>query len=143
MSFISAIEGAEHTFAAWAEKELTKLVATEPEIDKIADTILQYAGAAASVIAGAEGGPAASATVTAGVSLIQTGVTALNGLITDFGATPTASSVATSIATNAQSLITAAQIKNPTSVKAATAIVTNLTTLATALTTASAATPVA
>jgi hypothetical protein len=135
-----------HTFASWSEKELGKLFGEAPTIEKIADTTLQYVGGAASIIAGLEGGPAASATVTAITSGIQTGVTALSGLIADYGATPTAASLASSLATNASSLISAAQIKNPKSVAAATAIVTNLTTLATALTTASpapAATPAA
>ena len=102
----------------------------------MSDTILKYVGGAATIIAGLEGGPAASALVSGAVSEIQTGVVALNGLITDFGATPTAASMAASLAANAQSLLAAAQVKNPASVTAATAIVTNLTNLATALTTA-------
>lgn len=132
MSFITEL----HTFASWAEGELKKLVGAEPAIEKVADATLQYAGAAASIIAGIEGGPATGAAVSAVVSKIQTGVVALGGLIQDFGATPTAASIASSIATNAQSLISAGQVKDPKSVAAATAIVTNLTTLATALTAA-------
>jgi hypothetical protein len=124
------------TFANWAETELKKLVAAEPKIEQTADTVLQYVGGAAGIIAGIEGGPAASALVTKAVSTIQTGVVALNGLITDFGANPTTASVASSLAANASALLSAAKITNPNSVKAATAIVTNLTSLATALTTA-------
>ena len=129
-----------HTFAGWAEKELGKLFNEAPTIEKIADTTLQYVGGAASVIAGLEGGPAASDAVKSVTTALTTGVTALSGLIADYGATPTAASIATSLASNASSLISAAQIKNSTSVAAAKAIVTNLTTLATALTTASPAT---
>lgn len=124
-----------HTFASWAEKELGKLVAAEPKIEKTADTILQYVGGAATIIAGIEGGPAASLEVQKAVSGIQTGVVALNGLISDFGATPTAASLASSLAANANSLLTASHVTNPTSVAAATGIVANLTALATALTT--------
>ena len=133
MSFLTEL----HTFGAWAEKELGKLFVDAPKIEAVADTVLQYAGGAASVIAGLEGGPAASAAVTSAVSLIKTGTVALNGLITDFGANPTTASIASSLAANAGSLLSAAQVKNPASVKAATAIVTNLTSLATALSTAS------
>ena len=132
MSFITEL----HTFGEWAEKELAGLAKAEPKINQVADTILKYVGGAATIIAGLEGGPAASALVSGAVSEIQTGVVALNGLITDFGATPTAASMAASLAANAQSLLAAAQVKNPASVTAATAIVTNLTNLATALTTA-------
>ena len=137
MSFFTEL----HTFGEWAEKELGKLFQEAPKIESIADTILQYAGGAASIIAGLEGGPAASAAVNSAISAIKTGTVALNGLITDFGATPTTASIASSLATNASSLLAAAQVKNPASVKAATAIVTNLTSLATALTTATTTTP--
>lgn len=130
------------SFGAWAEKELGKLSTEAPKIEQTADTILQYAGGAASVIAGLEGGPAASALVSKAVSGIQVGVVALNGLITDFGANPTTVSIATSLATNASALLNAAQIKNPDSVNAANAIITNLTSLATALTTSTGLPPV-
>jgi hypothetical protein len=127
MSIISELK----TFASWAEAELAKLGGAAPKIEQIADTTLAYVGGAASIIAGLEGGPAASAAVTKFTGLVQTGVTALSGLVADFGATPTAASIASSLATNATSLLAAAQVKNP-------AIITNLTSLATALTTASA-----
>lgn len=134
MSIISELK----TFASWAEAELAKLIGAAPKIEQIADTTLAYVGGAASIIAGLEGGPAASAAVTKFTGLVQTGVTALSGLVADFGATPTAASIASSLAANATSLLAAAQVKNPASVKAGAAIITNLTSLATALTTASA-----
>lgn len=122
-----------HTFAAWAEKELGKLEKDAPAIEKTSDSILQYVGGAATILAGIEGGPAASAEVKSVVSGIQTGVVALGGLITDFGASPTAATIASSLAANAGSLLTASHITNPTSVAAANGIITNLTSLATAL----------
>ena len=127
-----------HSFGAWAEKELGKLSTEAPKIEQIADTTLQYVGGAASIIAGLEGGPAASALVNAAVKEITVGIIALNGLITDFGANPTTASIATSLAANASSLLAAAQVKNPARVTAAKAIVTNLTSLATALSSESA-----
>jgi hypothetical protein len=133
MSLMTAL----HSFGAWAEAELEKLVGAAPKIEQITDTTLSYVGGAASIIAGLEGGPAASAAVTKFTGLVQAGVTALSGLVADFGATPTAASIASSLATNATALLSAAQVKNPASVKAGAAIITNLTSLATALTTAS------
>ncbi len=138
MSFITAIEGDAHTFAAWAEGELGKLSTEAPAITKVVDTIVQYIGGTASILAGVEGGPAASTAVTSAVSAIQTGLTALSGLVADFGATPTAASMAASLATNANVLLTAAKVTNQTSVKAATGIISNLNTLATALSSAAA-----
>jgi O6-methylguanine-DNA--protein-cysteine methyltransferase len=143
MSFFTRIETDLHTFAAWAEKELGHLSTEAPAIEKVTDTVLQYVGGAASVLAGVEGGPAASKAVTSAVSAIQTGVTALSGLVTDFGATPSVASVATALATNASALLAAAKVTNPTSVKAANAIVTNLTSLAGALSGAAPAAPAA
>ena len=134
MSFLTEL----HTFGAWAEAELAKLVGEAPKIEQVTDTVLAYVGGAASIIAGLESGPAASAAVTKFTGLVQSGVTALSGLVADFGATPTAASIANSLATNAATLLAAAQVKNPASVKAGTAIITNLNNLATALTTASA-----
>ncbi len=64
MSIFSSIANAEHTFAAWAEKELGKLSAEAPALTKTVDTIVQYVGGVASILAGIEGGPAASAAVT-------------------------------------------------------------------------------
>lgn len=137
MSFMTAL----HTFGNWAEKELEKIVGEAPKIEQIADTTLTYVGGAAGVIAGLEGGPAASAAVAKFTSLVQTGIIALSGLITDFGATPTAASMAASLATNANALLAAAEVKNPNSVKAGAAIITSLTNLATALTNAVPPTP--
>lgn len=122
-----------HTFAAWAEKELGKLEKETPAIEKTADSILQYVGGSATILAGIEGGPAASAAVKSVVTGIQTGVVALGGLITDFGATPTAATIASSLATNAGSLLSAGHVTNPTSVAAANGIISNLNSLASAL----------
>lgn len=137
MRFFSELKG----FAAWAEKELGKLSTEAPAIAKTTDAILTYVGGAASIIAGIEGGPAASAAVRAATSAIHTGVTALSGLVTDFGATPTAVSISASLATNASALLAAAKVTNPTSVAAATAIVANLNSLTSALTAASTPAP--
>ena len=136
MSIFTKFENAEHTFSAWAEKELGKLSTEVPTIEKVVDPILQYVGGASAVLAGLEGGPAASAAVTKVVSTVQTGVTALGGLVQDFGATPTAASIASSLAANTSSLLAAAKVTNAQSVATGTAIVTNLNLLAQALTAA-------
>jgi hypothetical protein len=143
MSFFSNIAAAEHTFAAWAEKELGKLSVEAPTITKTVDTIVTYVGGVAAILAGIEGGPAASALVTSAVSAVQSGVTAISGLVADFGATPTVAAMANSLATNASALLTAAHVTNPTSVSAATKIINNLNSLAGALTGAASATPAA
>ncbi len=143
MSFITKLENEERIFAAWAEKFLGHLSTEAPTIEKVTDTIVEYVGGAASVIAGVEGGPAASKAVTSAVSAIQTGVTALSGLVTDFGATPDVAKVAASLATNASALLAAAKVTNPKSVSAANKIVSNLNSLAKGLASVSAGTATA
>jgi hypothetical protein len=133
MSIFTKFENAEHSFAAWAEKELGKLSTEVPSIEKVIDPILQYVGGASAILAGIEGGPAASAAITKLVSTVQTGVTAVGGLVQDFGATPTVASIASALAANTSSLLAAAKVTNPTSVATATSIVTNLNLAAQAL----------
>ena len=136
MSIFSKFDGELHSFAVYAEKELGKFSTEVPTIEKVVDPILQYVGGAASILAFSEGGPLASAEVTKLVNTVQTGVTALGGLVQDFGATPTAASMASALAANAASLLAAAHVTNTQSVATGTAIVTNLSLLSQAMTAA-------
>lgn len=135
MSIFSKIASAEHTFAAWAEKELTKLVGAEPKIEAIADTILKYVGPALQTIVTASAGSAAGTIVGKVVTEAQSDITALSGLIYDFGATPSAASVAASIQSNLGTLLTAGHVTDTASVATVTKVTSELGALATALTT--------
>lgn len=140
MSIFSSIVNAEHTFAAWAEKELALLYKDAPKIEAVADTVLKYAGSALQIIVTAEAGNAAGAVVGSVVSQAQSDLTVASGLISDFGATPTAASLVSSVQSNLSGLLTASHITNSTSVSNVTKVVSSLGALATALT-ASAAPP--
>jgi hypothetical protein len=139
MSFFSGIASAEHTFAAWAEKEWTKVYNEAPKLAQITDTVLKYVGPALQIAVTAEAGNAAGALVGSVVSEAQTDLTAASGLVTDFGATPTAAGVISSVASNLQGLLTDAHVTSATSVSAVTKAVSSLSALSTAISTAAAA----
>lgn len=141
MSIFTDIEKAEHTFAAWAEKELEKVYSEAPKIEQIADAVLKYAGPALQIVATAEGGSAAGQVVGSVISDAQTSLVAASGLIADAGPTPTAASIVSSVQTNLSSLLTAGHVSNPTSVALTTKVVNSLGALSTALTNAAAPAP--
>jgi hypothetical protein len=133
MSFFSGIASAEHTFASWAEKELAKIHAVEPKIEQVTDTILTYAGAALETVVTAEAGATAGALVGKVVSKAQSSLTAVSGLVSDFGASPSVASIVGAVQSDLGSLLTAAQVTNPKSVATVTKVANELGVLATAL----------
>lgn len=133
MGLISEIEGAEHTFVSWAEKEWTALYKEAPEIENLADLTLQYVGPALQIAATAEAGNAAGELVGEAVKAAQTKLTAVSGLITDFGATTTAQGVLTTVSSDLSTILSTAGIKNPTTTSAITKAVSSVTTLAAAV----------
>lgn len=133
MSLFSRIANAEHTFATWAEKELAKLSADAPAIEEVAATVLKWAIPAISIIVGAEAGPAAGAIVSDIGAEAQRDLTAVGGLIYDFGATPTAASAVASVQKNLAALLTAGHITNPVSGANVTKVVNSLGALVSAL----------
>ncbi len=134
MSFFSKIAAAEHTFAAWAEKTLEALFTEAPKIEQVASTILTYVGPAIQTIVTAEAGGAAGTAVSAVLKQAQSDLTAVSGLIYDFGATPSAANIINAVKSNLSALLTASHITNPTSVATITKVTTELNTLATAIT---------
>jgi hypothetical protein len=119
----------EHTFAAWAEKELAKLNQEAPTIEKIADTVLTYAGPALQTVVTAEAGTAAGALVGKALTTAQSDPIAASGLINDFGATPSVASVIGSVQTNLSALLTATNVVSATSKATVGKVVTELGSL--------------
>jgi hypothetical protein len=117
----------EHTFAAWAEKELVKLHNEAPKIEAIADAVLSYAGPALQIVVTAELGAPSAAVVGKVITEAQTELLAASGLIADFGATPTATSVLTSVQNNLTGVL--GFLTSPTSKTVINKIVTEIATL--------------
>jgi hypothetical protein len=139
MSFFSKIVSAEHTFAAWAEKELAKLFTEAPKLEQIASTILTYAGPALQTIVSVDLGAAAGAIVGKVVQQAQSDLVAASGLIYDFGATPSAASILNAVKDNLGALLTAGHITNATSVATVTKVTGELGALVAAFPAATAA----
>ena len=130
---ISKIEGAEHTFAAYAEKEWAAIYGEAPKIEQVADSIIKYVGPALQIAVTAEGGAAAGTAVGTVVSKAQSDLIAASALINDFGATPNAAAVLTTVKANLSTLLTDTGVKSPTAVKAVTNAVNSLDVLTTAV----------
>ena len=133
MSIFSKIASAEHTFAAWAEKELAKLFSEAPKIEQVIDTTLKYVGPVLQTIVTSEAGSAAGAAVASVIKEAQSDLTAVSGLVYDFGPTPTAASVLASVQSNLSALLTAGHISNPTNVAALTKVASELGALVAAV----------
>ena len=133
MSIFSGIEKAAHTFAAWAEKELTVLEGKAPTIERVIDTTLSYVGPALELGLDALNQPAIAAEVATVVAKAQSDLKAASALVTDFGPTPTAASAFTAVQTNLSSLLTAGQITNPTTVATITKSVAEVGAVAAAV----------
>jgi len=134
MSIFSSIASAAHTFAAWAEKELTALSGKAPAIEQVTASVLKYAGPALQTVVTAEAGAPAGAIVGKVIADAQAGLTAASGLVYDFGATPSVGSVVASVQTNLASLLSAGHVTNANSVATVTKVVNELGALTAAVT---------
>ena len=133
MSLFSAIAKAEHSTAAWFEKEWAKIHADAPKITDIADRVLPYVSSLAQIVIGAEAGAPAAALVGNVLGQVQKDLDVANAVIYDTGATPTATSAVTAIQTNLSGLLTAGHISNATNVATITKAVNELGVLIAAL----------
>ena len=118
------------SFTSWCKMEWTKVFNAAPKVEAIADTVLKYAVPAISIIVGAEAGQPAGALVAQIGAEAQKDLTAVSGLVYDFGATPTAASMVTGVQNNLQGLLTAGHITNVASVANVTKVVSTLNDLA-------------
>jgi hypothetical protein len=131
-SFFAGIPKAAHTFGAWFEKEWAKLYKDAPAIEKVADATLTYAGPALDLVL-ADVDPAAAAVVAPIIAEAQKDLSVANGLIYDFGATPNAASILTTVENNLGSILAAGHIKNSATVAKLTGIINGIGSLAAAI----------
>lgn len=129
MSLFSALSNAAHSFAAFAEKEWTKLYNETPKLEQIAATTLKYVGPALQMVVSAELGAPAGAVVAGVIKEAQSSLIAAGSLIYDFGANPTVSSIFTGVNTDLSGLLTAGHITSPTSVSAVNRVIKEIEVL--------------
>lgn len=130
MSIFSSIASAEHTFAAWAEKEWAIVYKEAPKVESVLAATLKYAGPALQTVVTAEAGGPAGAIVGKVLADAQAGLVAASGLVYDFGATPTVGGVLSAVTSNLSGLLAAGHITNATSVATVTRVVNEINTVA-------------
>lgn len=133
MGLLTEIKNAEHSFAAFAEKEWVKLYNETPKLEQIVSTTLKYVGPALQMIVTAEAGAPAGALVGSVIKEAQSDLLAASSLIYDFGATPSVSSVFTGVNTDLSSLLTAGHVTDPKSVSAVNRVISEVEVLAAAI----------
>lgn len=133
-SFFQKLEGAEHTFAAWAEKELAKIQGAAPTLEAIADTTLTYLGPILQTIVSAEAGTKAGGEVSSVIQQAQQDLTAVRGVIQDAGASPSVTSVLGAVSSNLSGLLTAGHVTSTKSVGLVNKVLGEINTLAGAVT---------
>lgn len=133
MSIFKGIANVEHTFAGWAEKELSKLFKDAPKIEQVADAILTYVGPALQTVVTIEAGAPAGALVGKVIREAQSDLTAASGAMYDFGATPSVGSIINGVKDNLAALLAAGHVSNPASVANVNQVVNELDVLVTAL----------
>lgn len=139
MSIFSKIASAEHTFAAYVEKELEKIEGEAPEIERVIDATLDYAGPALQLALSLTGNTVAAAAVGPIIAEAHKDLAVASALVYDFGPNPTAASMFKATAADLSGLLTAGHVTNATSIAAVTKVVANVGSLGSAVQLAAAA----
>ena len=139
ISFLHKVEGAEKSTVAYIEKTLTEVEGNAPAIERLVDASLSYIGPVLQIGLGALGQTALAADVGPIIAKAQGMLVAASATVTDFGATPTAGSAFTAVATNLSALLAAGQVKNPQTVATFTKAIAEIGTLGKAVQAAAAA----
>ena len=116
MSIFSAIANAEHTFAAWAEKELAKVLGAAPTFLQISSAVLTYAGPILQTVLSAVGQSAAATEVASVITQAQSDILVVRAVVLDAGPVPSAQALLASVQTNLAGLLSANHVTDPVSV---------------------------
>jgi hypothetical protein len=132
-SIFTGIEKAAKSTVAWLEKELAVIVGAAPKIEQVIDAGLSYINPVLTIALDAVGDEAAVPIVQEVITEAQSDLKAASALVMDFGPTPTAASIFTSVEANLQALLTAGHVKSVTSIAAVNKAVTEVGALGAAV----------
>jgi len=130
---IAKVEGAEKTFVGWIAKEYKALYSKEPEIEQVVDATIDYVEPALVIVLDAVGAGGLTPEVVSVINEAQADLKVVSALIYDFGPTPTAASIAASVASNLASIESAGHIKDTATQAKFALIVKAVGTLATSI----------
>ena len=137
------IENAEHTAALWFEQEYAKLYNAQPTIEKVADVAFAYAIPAVQILVTATAGAPAAAIVGQVATEAQKDLLVVSALIHDFGPSPNAAGIISTVSSDLSGLLTAGHITDAAHVAIITKIVNTLAVVAAAILKAVPAAPAA
>lgn len=132
MSIFTNISNAAHTFVAWFEAEITKLVNSAPTIEQTAAKGFQYAAAVLGIVlAQVTPGSEAAKVLAEAISDIKT----ISSVVYDAGAHPTVGTLIQDVVGNLNALLSAGHISNAGLVNTITKVVSTLAALVSAFAT--------
>lgn len=138
-SVFNGLVKAEHSTVAWLEKELVAFEKAAPTIEKVIDAGLAYIGPVLQLALTDVGKSDVADEVGNVVTQAQNDLKAASALVTDFGPTPTAASIFSSVEANLSALLTAGHVTSTVAVAAVNKAVAEIGLLGAAVGTAVAA----
>lgn len=111
MKLLDILKQDEHNFTAWVAKEYQDFRNEEPTLIKVSDRVYPYVKSAVQIAIGFES-PAVAALAGPIIDKIHAGLDTAAGLVYDFGATPDAAGVLSTVQSQIGSLETVAGIKS-------------------------------
>lgn len=112
MKFFSEIEGIEHTIVGWLAREYSAFYSKEPTIERIVDSTVQYVEIGLPIVLSVTGGAALDPAAEAVMNEVVSDLKVVSATVYDFGPSPNAASILSSVQTNLSSLETAGHIKD-------------------------------
>jgi len=133
MKLLDILKQDEHNFTAWVAKEYQAFRNVEPTLVQVSDRVYPYVKSAVQIAIGFES-PAVAALAGPIIDKIHAGLDTAAGLVYDFGATPTAAGVLTTVQSDMASLETVAGIKSDGAKNAISKALSSLNALVAAVT---------
>jgi len=106
------VEGVEHTVVSFLAKEYAAFYKHEPAIETVIDDTVKYVEIGLPIVLDATGEGALAPAVTAIVDEVYSDLKVVSATVYDFGPSPTAASILSSVQANLSSLETAGHVKD-------------------------------
>jgi len=132
-TLVADVENVEHTVVGWIAKEYAKLYNAEPTLEAVADAAFAYAVPAVQILISATGNSAAATLIGNVATEAQKDLLVVSALIHDFGPTPSAAGILSTIKSNLSSLLADSHITDAVHVAIITKVVNALGVLAAAI----------
>jgi hypothetical protein len=130
MNIWSDIKGIEHTVVSWLAKEYAKFYKAEPTIDSIVDSTVKYVEIGLPIVLDVTGEAVLDPAIEAVLNEVVSDLKVVSATVYDFGPSPSAATILSSVQANLSGLETAGHVKDPAKVAKLTLIVNAVGALA-------------